>query len=119
MAGGVNAAIVPCMKCVRRAVRYRMIKRRSGAGLLFKSAHTCTVLGEVSREEFQRYFSMQLRIFREINSAHAAFAEQRKNPVMRHRLTGLEFNAVNQHFCRSLVGRRIHKVATFLVRREQ
>ena len=77
------------------------------------------VLRKVSREEFQRHSSMQLRIFRQIDFAHAAFAEQRENLVMGYDLTASEFHAIKQQFCRGLVSGRINKVARFFVRFEQ
>ena len=45
------------------------------------------VLCEVSREKFQRHFSTKLRIFGQIDCAHAALAEQRKNLVMGNSLS--------------------------------
>ena len=62
---------------------------------------------------------MQLCIFREVNLAHAAFAEQRKNPVMAYRLIRLEFIAFHQHLGRCLIGRRIHKVTCLFMRLNQ
>jgi hypothetical protein len=62
---------------------------------------------------------MGFRIFRQIDSAHPSFAEQRKDLVMGHRGTWLKFQAINQHLSGRLKGRRIDKVTCFFVRPEQ
>src|SRR2546421_6715427 len=62
---------------------------------------------------------MELSIFSQINCSHSTFAEQRKNLVVGHGLTGLEFGAINQHLRRRLISGSVNKVTGFFMRLER
>ena len=52
---------------------------------------------------------MKLRIFGQIDSAHATLTDQRNNLVMGYSLSRFELT-IGQHLSPSLICRRIHKV---------
>src|SRR5258708_28103161 len=97
----------------------RVVQRRCGACFLLETTQTFTILDETSREEFQRYLAMELSIFSQINRSHSTFAEQSHDPVMSNILSCFEFNAINQHLSRSLIGRHIHKITRIFMRLQQ
>src|SRR5258706_5093471 len=88
----------------------RVIQCRCGACFLLETTQTFSILDETSREEFQRYLSMELSVFSEIDLSHPAFAQQRNNLIMGHGLTCLEFIAFHQHVGCRLVSRCVDKV---------
>ena len=59
----------------------RMIERGSGGGLLLEAAHSIPISSNLGRQDLQRDFAMQPQIFRQINFAHAPFAEQRADLI--------------------------------------
>src|SRR5215217_9727179 len=59
-----------------------MIEGSGDGGLLFKAAHSIPVRSNSGRQNLQRDLAMQSHVFRQINFAHAPFAEQCSNLVM-------------------------------------
>src|SRR5437763_9248367 len=79
-----------------------MIKGRHSTRFLLKPTQTLVVLREIGGEEFQRDFSMKLRIFGQIDSAHATLTDQRNNLVMGYSLSRFELT-IGQHLSPSLL----------------
>src|SRR5215813_8646690 len=60
----------------------RVIERCCGCCLLLEAAHSISVAGELSREYFQRNFTMQPSVLGQIDLTHSTLAELLDNPVM-------------------------------------
>ena len=58
-----------------------MIECGGGLRLLLKAAHSILISSNFGRQNLQRDFAMQPHVFRQINFAHATFAEQRANLI--------------------------------------
>src|SRR5438132_1339703 len=59
----------------------RMIERGGGGGLLLETAHSISISSNFGRQNLQRDFAMEPQVFRQINFAHATFAEQRADLI--------------------------------------
>ncbi len=59
----------------------RMIERRRGAGFLFEAPNALGIARIVCGQDFQRDLASQARVGRQIDLAHAAAANARKNLV--------------------------------------
>jgi hypothetical protein len=59
----------------------RMIERREDLSFTLKSRETVRIFGEGIGQEFQGYVTLQLRVERAVDDAHAAFADLRRNLV--------------------------------------
>src|SRR5947207_12107653 len=60
----------------------RMIECSSGGGLLLEAAHSILISSNSRGQNLQRDFAMQPHVLRQINFAHATFAEQRANLIV-------------------------------------
>ena len=69
----------------------RMVERRGGAGFVLKAAHAFGVAREIGAQDFQRHQAPQPRVARQINFAHAAFADLALNFVRAYALSGCQF----------------------------
>ena len=58
-----------------------MIERRGSFGFLHKAAHPIVMSSDFSGQNLQRNFAIELRILRQINLSHSAFAKLRADFV--------------------------------------
>src|SRR3979409_31392 len=58
-----------------------MIERCGGPGLLPKAPHTLLIRGKTGRQDFDRDFAIQLRVFCQIDLTHATGAKLRADLV--------------------------------------
>ena len=67
-----------------------MIERRSSCCLLLEAAHSISMGSQIGRENFQRDFTMQPRVFSEIDFAHPARTKLGADFVTTQTHTGLK-----------------------------
>src|SRR6266404_8128844 len=69
----------------------RMVECGGGCGFLLEAAHSILISSHCGRQNLQRYFAVQPHVFRQIDFAHATFAEQRANLIVIEPSMGSKF----------------------------
>src|SRR5438552_3020682 len=59
-----------------------MVEGGGGASFLFKTAHAFSLASDLGRQQFERDFTVQTRVFGQVNFAHPARAEFVQDAVM-------------------------------------
>src|SRR5215813_532360 len=65
----------------------RVVEPGGGFGLLYKAAQAVDVLRELRRQQLERDLAFEARVQGEVDFAHPALAQQRKDPVVTERLS--------------------------------
>ena len=79
-----DAAVRRLIDFVNRA-NVGMVERRRGLRFVHEPLLRVAVLHERQRQEFQRHGALELGVFRLVDLAHAARAEQRQHAIVRDR----------------------------------